>query len=494
MKKQQESATPTHEPFDVPVEQAILGSMLVDGKQIDVAAAALEPVHFYEPLHARIFETIVYMWSEGAVTPLLIHSVMKADPGLVEVGGIAYLAGLAQAAPAMPNVPDYARVLRELALRRGLIKVGEELVNAAYDQPKERPGRALADEATEALLQMGRATAVALVSPYDTAMESLREAEKIASGQDVKLVKTGIYKLDHEIGGMRGGDLVIVPAKSGMGKSALMGAIALSTARRKIPTLFFSLEMTRRQLVERMVCDLDFNTAEKPMWYSRIRNGRLTVEEFSRFGAAAGELHGLPMEIIDEDDLTMHQIASRARAFAAKHRGQLGVVILDYVQIINPGEIRGSTNREQIVNGFARGLKSLAKRLGWPVVAGSQMNENAEGRSKEEKRPQGGDVRESKGIFNEADLMLSPYRSAYFVENRKPDHAAGAGAWDAWKQEHQACAHRFEILCLKNRHGRRFDIDLWCEIGSSAIRDEEPFSARARTESEQAQLDMLPTR
>lgn len=485
---------PRHQPFDVAIEQALLGALLVDNRLIDIASADLEPVHFYEGLHSRMFEFISYLVTEGAVTPLILNSVMKTDPGLVEIGGVAYLAGLAAAAPAMPNVRDYSRILRDLATRRTLIRIGEDLAAAAHSPPGAAPARALADEATEALLQASGISAAPMLSPYETAMESLREAEAIKQGRPVPLVKTGFSLLDEEIGGLRGGDLITVPAKSGMGKSALMGGLALNTARAGIPTLVFSLEMTRRQWVERMVCDIDFSTCEKPMWYSQVRNGRLSDDEFTRFAMASRELEGLPIEIIDDDDLTLSQIFSRARAFAAKHKKRdgtpsLGVVVLDYFQIINPGENRERNTREQVVNGFARGLKKLAKRLGWPVVAGSQMNENDTLRAKEERRPQGGDVRESKGIFNESDLMLSPYRPAYFVENRKPEAAPGDPSWIVWRGELAGVEHKFEILGLKNRHGRRFNVELYCEIGANAVRDFAPY--KVRSEPEKAQADFL---
>jgi replicative DNA helicase len=481
-----------HDPWDVELEQAILGSLLVDNGLIDVAAAELTPEDFYDPLHARMFEFVSYLQSEGTVTPLILASVMKTDPGMVEVGGAGYLAGLAAAAPALPNIRAHARLLKELAARRTLIKIGEDLVTAAYDSPRENPAQAITDGATEALLRVGQQGARPIVSAYDTAMESLSEAEKIASGQPVPLVKTGFDKLDGEIGGLAAGDFLVIPAKSGMGKSALITAMALRAARAGVPAILFSLEMTRRQIVNRMVCDIDFDTAAKPMWYSRIRNGRLTEAEFSRFGAAAAELHGLPLEIHDDDTLTLAQICGRARAFAARHKGKMILVLVDYIQIINPGEYRKEVTREQVVNGFARGLKGLAKRLGSPVAAGSQMNENAEGRAKDERRPQGGDVRESKGIFNEADLMISPWRPAYFVENRKPDATAGATVWETWKTEHAACAHILELLGLKNREGRRFNVEIWCEIGSNALRDEQP--RRASTDAEKAQADLLETR
>ena len=477
-----------HVPYDIDVEQALLGSLFVDNTLIDIVAAEIAPEHFYDPMHARIFEMICCLTFEGAVTPLIVHAAMKADAGLLEVGGYAYLAGLAQAAPALPNIKDLARILKELGTRRRLIGIGEEMVNETYESPALLSAHQIADRATERLLQARRATSRPLLSAYEIAMESLKEVEAMASGAPVATVKTGLTGLDEEIGGLRGGDLIVVAGKSGMGKSALMGSISLNTARAGIPTLVFSLEMTRRQWVERMVCDLDFDTAPFPMWYSRVRSGRLTGEEFSRFGAAMQLLADIPYEIHDEDDLTIQQISSRARAFAAKHPGKVGLVAIDYLQIVNPVDPQGQ-NREQMVAGIVRGAKSLAKRLGWPVMVGSQFNENDAARSKEEKRPQLGDLRESRAIGNEADLVLSPFRPAYFVENRKPmDAMPGDTSWLAWKGELKACINRMELLCLKNRHGRRFDLELYCDMGASAIRSKTPYRP---TPQDQDAADLL---
>jgi replicative DNA helicase len=481
-----------HVPYDIEIEQAVLGSLLVDNSIIDVIATDLEHFHFYDPLHARIYDMMLVLILEGNVTPLVLHAVMKADPGLQEVGGYTYLADLAQSAPAMPNILDYARILVELATRRGLIRIGEDLVNAAYEQPHEMPAKRISEQTTEALLNLGRATAKPIMSAYDIAMESLKEVEAVAIGKPVPMVKTGLRKLDEEIGGLRGGDMIVIAGKSGMGKTALLGSVCLNTARAEIPTIVFSLEMMRRQWVERMVCDLDFDTATKPLWYSRVRNARINNEEIFRFGNAMQALHGLPFEIHDEDDLTIQQITARARAFASKHRGQLGIVAIDYLQIVSATDPRGQ-NREQVVASIARGVKSLAKRLGWPVMVGSQMNENDMARGKEEKRPQLADLRESKAIGNEADLVLSPSRPAYFVENRKPtDALPGDPAWLAWKGELAACANRMELLALKNRHGRRFDLELYCDMGASAIRDEAPYRPTlAQAQSDQHAADLL---
>lgn len=475
-----------HVPYDIEVEQALLGAMLRDNKQIDRAAADVEAVDFYDPLHGRLFEMIVYLVNEGDVNPLILHSVMKSDPGVLELGGQAYFEELFLAAPSMPNVRDYCNILKDLSMRRRMIVISEDLANDAQRGPAEMTAQAGADRATEALLAAGRAVAKPVMSIHDIAMESLRAIEKAALGEPIPSVKTGYTSVDDEFGGLRGGDFIILPGKSGMGKSALAVGLSRNTAKAGVPTLVFSPEMMRAQWAERMVCDEDFDTAPKGLWYSRVRNGHLNPGEFERFQLATQRLDGIPLEIRDEDDLNVLQMNAIARAFKARHGGKLGIVIVDYLQIVNPLDAR--ENRERQVASIARGLKSMAKRLDWPVVALSQFNENDAQRSKEEKRPQLGDLRESKVIGQEADLVLSPHRPAYYVENRKPEADRESTEWKQWAGELATVAHRFELITLKNRHGRRADFTLWCDIGSNAIRDSQPRSARTAIDQHVADL------
>ena len=489
-----------HEPYDIEIEQAVIGSMLRDNKQIDIAAADLEGRHFYDPLHGRIFDMVVYLQTEGAVTPLLVHSVMKTDPGIIETGGMNYLMALYQAAPSLPRMREFVAVLLEHSMRRELLAIATEIEASVYDAPQ--PGETaqkIADRATEAMLQAGRAMAAPDISPYEAGLESMRQAERIKRGEAIPMVKLGLDKVNEELGGLRGGDFVVILGKSGMGKSALMGGTSLSTARAGVPTLVFTLEMLRSQWVERMVCDIDYDTAmaegQRAMWYSRVRNGKLSDEEFSRFYLANQHLQNLPFEIVEADDLTVQQIQSKARAFAAKYAKnedgspRIGIIIVDYIQIIEATDQRD--NRERQVAKIARGLKSLAKRLNWVVMAGSQMNESDAGRAKEEKRPQASDARESKAIMNEADVMFAPFRPAYFVENRKPmDAMPGDPAYLAWLGDLKAVRHKFELLMLKNRHGRRIDFELHCDMGSSAIRDYAPRGQLKAAEDEHAR-DLL---
>lgn len=478
-----------HVPYDIELEQALLGSMLVDNKLIDIVASELDPRHLYDPLHQRLIEMICYLQNEGTVTPLIVHSIMKADPGLVEVGGHAYLMGLAQAAPALPNVRDYVRIIKELAIRRELIALGEEMVNDAYDSPKDRPAREIADRIANGLIEVG-GTQRAVITPWASALKSLQDIEDMQSGKPVPIIMTGFQSIDDELGGLRGGDFIVVPAHSGMGKSALMAQLSANTALAGIPTLVFSYEMTTQQWIDRIVTGIDFLTAPKPMWYSKVRNGKINTEEFSRYYEAAIRLQTIPLVVRDEDDLTMQQVTMIARAFKARFPGKTGIVLIDYIQIVDPGDTRGMS-REQVVNKIARACKSLAKQLNWPVVAGSQMNENADNRTKEEKRPQAGDVRESKGIKNEADMMLSPWREAYLLENRKPLGAPLDGAdWLKWKADMKLVRYRMDLLTLKNRHGRRPDFELYADMGANGIVDAKPvaqFTSREVQENEDTQ-------
>lgn len=484
-------------PFDLEIEFAIVGLMLSRPQFIDVASAEIEHHHFYDPLIQRIFDMTVCLHAEGEVSPMLVASVMKNDPAAGEVDIAEFIRSLALSAPVTQNMREMCRVLRDLAFRRDLIRIGEDLAVWARDNPDGVGAQAMADGATEALLQSGVDKSEPLLTAYEIAQETIRDLENAKAGKALPVVRTGLYKLDRETGGLRAQDLIIILGKSGMGKSALMGSVAMNMVLDGTPVIVFSLEMTKRQWIERMVCDYDFRTAEKAMWYSRVRNGRLSDEEFSRFVLASQQFRDLPLEICDLDGLSMAQISARARAFkakmAAKHQHEDGtpktvVVMIDYLQIVEPADPRET--RERQVNRMARGAKSLGKKAHCVVIAGSQMNEADEGRAKEERRPRASDARESKGIMNEADQMFAPWRPAVAVENQKPLAAADDSPdMLAWYAQMREVAHKFELLGLKNRHGRRFDIHLWAEMGANAVRDEDP--AQSRGAAAEAAADML---
>src|SRR3974390_2425179 len=225
-----------HVPYDIDVEQALLGAILVDNHVIEPISSVLKAEHFYDPLHARLYETMLQGFERagGIVTPLTLHATMKADPGLMEVGGHAYLAGLAQAAPALANVREYARILHDLSVRRGLIRLGEDIVNTAYEAPHEKPLQTQIEEAEKALYRLSETSRYG-EGPIDFSealKRTIEQAEKAQlRGGGGLGGPTGVSDLDSLLGGLQASDLIILAGRPGMGKTSLATNIAFYAAR-----------------------------------------------------------------------------------------------------------------------------------------------------------------------------------------------------------------------------------------------------------------------
>ena len=224
-----------HVPYDVEVEQAMLGAILVDNQALERVASLLKSEHFYDPLHARIFETMSIAVERGSfvLTPLTLHAAMKADPGLIEVGGITYLAGLAQAAPSMPNVRDFARILHDLAVRRSLIRIGEDIVNTAYEAPTEKGPQIQIQEAEKALYAVSETSKYGEgpLDFHEALRRTVESAEKAqARGGRISGITSGFTEIDMVLGGLQPSDLLILAGRPGMGKTALGTNMAFNTA------------------------------------------------------------------------------------------------------------------------------------------------------------------------------------------------------------------------------------------------------------------------
>src|SRR6201992_3601621 len=260
-----------HVPYDIEVEQALLGAILVDNQALERVGALIKAEHFYDPLHQRIFETMSMAVERGSfvLTPLTLHAAMKADPGLIELGGTVYLAGLASAAPAMPNVRDYARILHDLAVRRSLIRIGEDIVNTAYEAPTEKGPQDQIQEAEKALYSVSETSKYGQgpLEFHEALRRTVELAEKAqARGGRISGVTSGFTEIDNLLGGLQQSDLLILAGRPGMGKTALGTNMAFNAARtyledleigaeypRGAPVLFFSLEMAAQQLSGRIL-------------------------------------------------------------------------------------------------------------------------------------------------------------------------------------------------------------------------------------------------
>jgi replicative DNA helicase len=464
-KKSMEQETYRHVPYDIEVEQALLGAILVDNHALERVSQLVKADHFYDPLHQRLYEVMLGMFERGGMTltALTLNAAMKADPGLVEVGGHAYLAGLAQAAPALPSVRDYARILHDLAVRRGLIHIGEDIVNTAYEAPHERTPQAQIEEAEKALYRIAESSRYG-EGPIDFA-ESLRRAVHNAEqaqlrGGKISGVSSGFTDIDSLLGGLQPSDLIIVAGRPGMGKTSLATNMAFHAARYYVqdkaagvavskgaPVLFFSLEMAAQQLSARILSE----QSEIEMW--KIRNGKFSEGEWEKFVLIMQDLSTLPLFIDDTGGISVAQIAARARRL--KREKNIGLVIIDHLQLV--GSSRRAENRVQEITEISKGLKVLAKELDVPVIALSQLSRGVDAR--DDKRPVLSDLRESGSIEQDADVVMFVYREEYYLKSREPD--AGSPEHGKWMEKLERSHRRAELLVEKHRHGATNKIDLF---------------------------------
>jgi len=464
-----------HVPYDIEIEQALLGAIFVDNQAIERVSALLRPEHFYDPLHQRMFEAITGAFERGGmvVTPLTLHAQMKADPGLVEVGGLAYLANLAAAAPALPNVRDYARILHDLWVRRGLIHIGEDIVNTAYEAPLEKPPQMQIAEAEKALYGISESSRYG-EGPLDFA-EALRRAVEAAEnaqkrGGRISGVSSGFSDIDSLLGGLQPSDLLILAGRPGMGKTALATNMAFNAARlhfqdisdnapvsRGAPVLFFSLEMAAQQLSARILSE------QTEIEMSKIRSGRFANSEWERFVLKMQDLSTLPLYIDDTGGISIAQIAARARRF--RREKKIGLVVIDYLQLIEP--TRRVESRVQEITEITKGLKNLAKELSVPVLALSQLSRGVD--SRDDKRPVLSDLRESGSIEQDADVVMFVFREAYYLKSRKPEE--DDPKFTEWTEKMERVNHLCDLLVEKHRHGPTTKIELFFDDRFTRFKD-----------------------
>ena len=456
-----------HVPYDIEVEQALLGAILADNRAMERASAITKAEHFYDPLHGRIFETMVQMIERGGVvvTPLTLHATMKADPGVIETGGQAYFDALRTAAPSIPNVRDFGNILADLAVRRALVRIGEDIVNTAYDAPTEKTSKEQIAEAEKALYAVAETNKYGegALDFHEALKRTVEAAERAhARGGRISGVTSGFTDIDNLLGGLQPSDLLILAGRPGMGKTALGTNMAFHAAKQYMrdiesgaeypsgaPVLFFSLEMAAQQLSGRILSE----QTELEVW--KIRNGRFSDQEWEKFVTSMQELSTLPLYIDDTGGISIAQIAARARRL--KREKNIGLIIIDYLQLVEPS--RRHDNRVQEITEVTKGLKTLAKELNVPVLALSQLSRGVDAR--DDKRPVLSDLRESGSIEQDADVVMFVFREEYYLKTREPD--PGTPDHAKWMEKLERATNRAEVLVEKHRHGATRAIDLMFE-------------------------------
>jgi replicative DNA helicase len=454
-------------PHNVEAEAALLGALMIDNRLVEDVQLKLKSLHFFEPLHGRIYEAILRLSDKNMVAnPVTLRPLFEADEGIKEVGGPAYLAQLTGSGAAVIGARDFAQQIYDLALLRALIGVGRDLVEGALDTSEDVAPLAQIERAETELYKVaeeGGAEGKAK-SFSEATKEALETAERaLNSGGHLSGLTTGLEGLNAKIGGLHKSDLIIIAGRPGMGKSSLATNIGFAAARRFLqdaengiepnksagsPVALFSLEMSADQLATRILAEQSGISSEN------LRMGRISQHEFRDLARAAAELQSLPLYIDDTPGLTIAALRTRARRL--KRQKGIGCVIVDYLQLLQGTGRNGSENRVQEISEISRGLKQLAKELDLPVIGLSQLSRAVEQR--EDKRPQLSDLRESGSIEQDADIVLFIYREDYYLKASEPDfpmpdEPEKQAKYEAWKEKYDPVAGRAEVIVAKQRHG-----------------------------------------
>lgn len=457
-----QSAQPGYrvQPHNAEAEQALLGAILINNDAFHQVTGFLEAEHFYEPAHTKIFAAAGTLINRGQLaTPVTLKGYFERDEQFSQLGGAAYLTRLAAAATTVINAEFYGRHIRDLAVRRGLIRLGEEMVTEAYDADVGVTASQQIETAEEKLFAMAeRGSYEGGFKHFKSALTESVDVAAKAYERDGGLsgIPTKFTKLDNLLGGLHDSDLIILAGRPAMGKSALATNIAFNAAKDMLAAsrkaeangevpepasvAIFSLEMSSEQLATRILAEQADITSDK------IRRGMVNDDDFSRLVRAAQELHELPLFIDDTGALPIAALSARARRLKRQHG--LRLIIIDYLQLVRPSSGSGD-NRVQEISEITQGLKALAKELNVPVVALSQLSRQVEQR--DDKRPQLSDLRESGSIEQDADVVMFVFREEYYVEKRRPREETPEHA--VWQEEMEAVHGLAEIIIGKQRHG-----------------------------------------
>ncbi|MBS9477959.1 replicative DNA helicase [Ancylobacter radicis] len=447
-------------PHNIEAEQALLGAILVNNEAFYRVSDFLEPRHFFEPIHVSIYETTSALIRAGKVaTPVTLKTFLPAD---FDVGGMTpshYLARLAAEATTIINAEDYGRTIYDLSVRRDLIAIGEEIVNEAYEAAIDATPQDQIEDAEKRLYELAE------TGRYDGGFlrfnDALKEAVDMASRAfqregHLSGTASGLDDLDQMMGGLQPSDLIILAGRPAMGKTSLATNIAFNVAAAyRSETLpdgsikaidggvvgFFSLEMSAEQLATRILAE----QAEIASY--KIRRGDITEHEFDKLASCAQMMQTIPLYIDDTGGISIAQLRARARRL--KRQRGLDFMVVDYLQLLTGSSKSSSQGRVQEITEITTGLKALAKELGVPIMALSQLSRQVE--SRDDKRPQLSDLRESGSIEQDADVVMFVFREEYYLKGKEPKE--GSEEWFKWDQDMKAAQGIAEVIIGKQRHG-----------------------------------------
>ena len=402
-------------PNDVESEQAVIGSMLTDKEAVSAAIEVLKPEDFYREDNRTIFEAILNLYGRSEPIDIITLKSELSSMGKFEaVGGLEYIAELPDKVPTTANVEQYIKIVEEKSVLRNLIKTANEIITLGYDQTQEVDG--IIDGAEKKIFEVMQKKNQKGYTPIkDILVETFTELEQLYNQkQRITGIPTGFSDLDFRTSGLHNSDLILVAARPAMGKSAFALNIATNAAvRAKVPVAIFSLEMSKEQMTSRILC------SEAMVDSNKVRTGKIDDEEWSKLAAASGELSEANIYIDDTPGISIMEIRAKCRKM--KIEKTIGLVVIDYLQLVQGSGKRGGS-REQEIAEISRSLKILAKEINVPVIALSQLSRAPEQRP--DHRPMLSDLRESGSIEQDADIVMFLYRDDYYNEDSEKKNIA----------------------------------------------------------------------
>lgn len=427
-------ANPKIPPQNVDAEASLLGSILLDSDALVRIADTIKMDDFYDERHGLIFEAIMKLYEHRKPIDVLTLSNALSDAGNLEViGGSSYLTELTNMVPTAAHAKHYADIIAQKAIRRRLIRASEEIAVLGFDE-EDGTVQEVLEQAEQKLFNVSqRHVKQDLVSIENILAESFDRLDELhKDNSKIRGVPTGFKDLDNTIAGFQKSDLIILAARPAMGKTTFVMNLAHNIAlQAKQSVLFFSLEMSKEQLVDRLLA------AEAKVDAWNIRTGNLSDADFEKLGQAMGALSEAPIYIDDTPGISVLEMRTKARR--EQHQRPLGLIIVDYLQLMT-GSSKNSDNRVQEISEISRGLKAIARELSVPVIALSQLSRSVENRSPQ--IPQLADLRESGSIEQDADLVMFLYREDYYNPDTERQHLT-------------------DLLIKKHRNGPTGNVELY---------------------------------
>ena len=438
------------QPSNLEAEQALLGSILVNNDIIDEIASIINPTSFYDPGHINIYEVIVNLNNKGMIAnPITLKNYFEKDNMLEEVGGTEYLVKLTRFSGSTKQAIDYAKIIHEMYLRRELILISDNLSSDTLNT-KEQNAEKIIENTEKSLFDLAeRGSFSQSFLKFNQALDQTIQMATLAMKNDRGIVgvPTGLTDLDEKLGGLHKSDLIILAGRPSMGKTALATNIAYHAAKNlmsrqeKSSIAFFSLEMSSEQLSTRILSE------QARIKSDDIRRGKVTEEEINRYIETSRNIYNLPLFIDETPAITIATLSNRARRI--KRLFGLSLIVVDYIQLMRASSSNRNDGRVQEISEITQGLKALAKELGVPVLALSQLSRAVEQR--DDKQPQLADLRESGSIEQDADVVMFVYREAYYLERKQPK--LGSIEHAEWQSKMNDVNGLADIILGKQRHG-----------------------------------------